>query len=56
MLEGEATQLYLDGPSVERMWREHGSGVRNRATELWAIMMLNLWHQRFVSARSTFSR
>jgi len=52
VLEGEATRLYLDGSSVERLWREHNSGLRNRATELWAIMMLNLWHKRFVGAPS----
>ena len=48
VLEGDATRRYLSRPSVERLWREHGSGLRNRATELWVIMMLNLWHRRFV--------
>jgi asparagine synthase (glutamine-hydrolysing) len=48
VFDGEATRRYLSRPHVERLWREHGSGLRNRATELWAIMMLNLWHHRFV--------
>ncbi|PYM77699.1 MAG: asparagine synthase (glutamine-hydrolyzing) [Candidatus Rokuibacteriota bacterium] len=48
VLEGDATRRYLSRPSVERLWREHASGLRNRATELWVIMMLNLWHRRFV--------
>jgi len=48
VLDGEATRRYLSRPYVEQLWRQHGSGVRNRATELWTIMMLNLWHRRFV--------
>jgi asparagine synthase (glutamine-hydrolysing) len=48
VLDGGATRRYLSRPHVERLWREHGSGLRNRATELWVIMMLNLWHRRFV--------
>ena len=48
VLGGDATRRYLSRPAVERLWREHGSGLRNYATELWVIMMLNLWHRRFV--------
>jgi asparagine synthase (glutamine-hydrolysing) len=48
VLEGEATRRYLNRAHVERLWQQHGSGIRNHATELWAIMMLNLWHRRFV--------
>jgi asparagine synthase (glutamine-hydrolysing) len=48
VLDGEATRRYLNGPSVEQLWREHQMGTRNRATELWTIMALNLWHRRFV--------
>jgi asparagine synthase (glutamine-hydrolysing) len=50
VLNGEATKRYLSRPYVERLWREHGSGMRNRATELWVVMMLNLWHRRFVES------
>jgi len=48
VLDGEASRRYLSRPYVERLWREHGSGMRDRATELWVVMMLNLWHRRFV--------
>jgi asparagine synthase (glutamine-hydrolysing) len=48
VLDGEATRRYLSLPYVERLWLEHGSGRRNWATALWMIMMLNLWHRRFV--------
>ena len=50
VLDGEATRRYLNPGFVEQLWREHSSGVRNRATELWAIVMLNLWHRRFVDS------
>ena len=52
VLDGEATQRYLNNAFVEQLWQEHSSGIRNRATELWAIMMLNLWHRRFVDSMS----
>jgi asparagine synthase (glutamine-hydrolysing) len=48
VLDGEGTRRYLSRPRVERLWQQHGSGLRNHATELWVIMMLNLWHRRFV--------
>src|SRR5262249_19851581 len=50
VLDGGATGRYLSRPCIERLWREHRNGQRNRATELWAIMMLNLWYRRFVEA------
>jgi asparagine synthase (glutamine-hydrolysing) len=50
VLEGEATRRYLNAPYVERLWREHQLGSRNRATELWTIMALNLWHRRFLES------
>ena len=48
VLEGEATRRYLRHDFVETLWKEHASSARNHSTELWAIMMLNLWHRRFV--------
>ena len=50
VLEGGATREYLDRASLDRLWGEHQSGLRNRATELWVVMMLNLWHKRFARA------
>lgn len=47
VLEGEATAHYLNRPYVEKLWVEHQSGLRNRATELWIVMMLNLWQGKF---------
>jgi len=48
ILEGGATSRYFRREAVERLWNQHQSGLRNRSTELWALMMLNLWHRRFV--------
>lgn len=47
ILDGEATRSYLQRDYLERLWNQHQSGLRNWSTELWAVMMLNLWHQRF---------
>ncbi len=47
VLEGPASGLYFRREFLEKMWNEHQRGVRNSATELWAIMTFNLWYQRF---------
>ena len=49
VLEGPASRLYLDRGTLETLWKEHQRGIRNSSTEIWSIMMLNLWHQRFLS-------
>lgn len=48
VLEGEASQKYLNLKYLDTIWKEHQSGLRNKATELWTVMMLNLWHKNFV--------
>ncbi|MBA3037209.1 MAG: asparagine synthase (glutamine-hydrolyzing), partial [Desulfobacterium sp.] len=47
ILDGQATRNLLHRPVLEKMWSEHQSKIRNRATELWQVMMLNLWYDRF---------
>ena len=47
VLHGEASRLLLRRSRLERLWSEHQRGVRNWAAELWAVMMLNLWYDRF---------
>ncbi|OGR15496.1 MAG: asparagine synthase (glutamine-hydrolyzing) [Desulfobacterales bacterium RIFOXYA12_FULL_46_15] len=47
VLKGGASRQYLEKSMLEKFWNEHQSGLRNRSTELWIIMMLNLWHQNF---------
>ena len=40
----------LDKRGVERLWKEHQSGLRNRSTELWTLLMFRMWQQRFSKA------
>jgi asparagine synthase (glutamine-hydrolysing) len=47
VLKGGASRQYLEKLMLEKFWNEHQSGLRNRSTELWIIMMLNLWHKNF---------
>jgi len=47
VLDGEASRLYLQGDYLQKIWNEHQRGIRNRSTELWSVMMLNLWHKNF---------
>lgn len=47
VLEGDASRTYLNVPHLTRIWKEHQRGVRNWSTELWIVMMFNLWHRKF---------
>jgi asparagine synthase (glutamine-hydrolysing) len=38
------SQGLLDPARVQRKWRDHISGQRDRAAELWAILMFQAWH------------
>ena len=40
---------YLNMKMVERLWKEHQSGLRNRATELWTIFMYRMWERQFLA-------
>ena len=40
----------FDSDMVSKMWREHRSGLRDRTSELWSILIFNMWHDRFVRA------
>ncbi|MCF8063143.1 MAG: asparagine synthase (glutamine-hydrolyzing), partial [Deltaproteobacteria bacterium] len=49
VIDGPASRLYLEKSTLGTMWKEHQRGVRNWSTEIWSIMMLNLWHKRFLT-------
>ena len=49
VLNGSASHKYLQKYMLEKFWKEHQSGLRNRSTELWIIMMLNLWYKNYIS-------
>ncbi|WP_461395826.1 asparagine synthase-related protein, partial [Deferrisoma sp.] len=46
VLEGEASRRYFRPERLEKLWTDHQRGLRNYATELWIIMMLNLWERK----------
>ncbi len=50
LLDSEGTRHFFRREAVERLWTQHQSGLRNRSTELWILMMFNLWHRRFAEA------
>ncbi len=38
----------FDQNTIGRMWRQHLSGVRERTTELWGVLVFNLWQKRWL--------
>lgn len=39
---------YFREESLRRLWDEHQSGLRDHGYKLWALLMLELWHQQYV--------
>ncbi|MFZ1059033.1 MAG: asparagine synthase (glutamine-hydrolyzing) [Candidatus Rokuibacteriota bacterium] len=39
---------YLRAERVRRMWQDHQRRVRDHSAQLWALMVLELWHRTFV--------
>jgi asparagine synthase (glutamine-hydrolysing) len=37
----------LNRSTVEQIWNEHQSGLRNRSTELWTLLMFRMWQRVF---------
>jgi asparagine synthase (glutamine-hydrolysing) len=46
VLRPEAEQ-YVSVPAVRKMWQAHQSGARNHARELWSLLALMCWHDRY---------
>ena len=40
---------FLNEATAKRVWREHQSGLRDRSTELWTLLMFRSWHRRFMT-------
>jgi asparagine synthase (glutamine-hydrolysing) len=36
---------YFREPALRRLWQEHQSGQRDHGYRLWALLMLELWHE-----------
>lgn len=43
----EREDPYLSTAFVCKMWEQHQSGLRDRSTQLWNVLMFRLWLQRF---------
>ncbi len=39
----------LDEACVAQIWQEHQRGFRDRSTELWTLLMFQLWRSRFLA-------
>jgi len=39
---------YVRPETVRRIWLDHQRGVRDHSHQLWALMVLELWHRTFV--------
>jgi asparagine synthase (glutamine-hydrolysing) len=50
VLAGTRGHGRFDTAVAERWYREHQSGRRDRSTELWGLLLFNLWHRRFVES------
>jgi len=48
VLGGATRHDLFDADFVSKLWREHRSGIRERTSELWSILMFNMWYDRFV--------
>lgn len=49
LLERDSAGM-LDQQGIKRIWNEHQSGLRNRATELWTVLMFRMWQSRFATS------
>lgn len=52
ILFAESGDTLLTGATIKRVWEEHQSGLRNRSTELWALLMFRLWERQFMTSAS----
>ena len=45
--QGCRSRTYFNQKAIERLIEDHKRGVRDNATRLWVLMMLELWHKEF---------
>jgi asparagine synthase (glutamine-hydrolysing) len=41
----------FDPSTIEQIWKEHQSGLRDRATELWTLLMFRMWQREFLQKK-----
>ena len=52
VIEGTRHHSLFDAAVLRKWNAEHRSGLRDRTTELWGILIFNLWYDRFVRSSS----
>ena len=50
---GSKLNEWFQPQNVRRMWREHQSGRRDHSSQLWGLLMLEMWDRRFGSSHET---
>jgi asparagine synthase (glutamine-hydrolysing) len=48
VLTDRAGHRLFDSDTIQRLWREHDAGWRDRTTALWGLLVFNLWYDRFM--------
>ncbi|MFX0196633.1 MAG: asparagine synthase (glutamine-hydrolyzing), partial [Candidatus Hodarchaeota archaeon] len=46
---GSILRDYLELPYIRKLWQRHLAGMQDYSTPLWGLMMLDLWHKKFMS-------
>ena len=39
---------YFQKPELEQLWRDHLSGNRDHAHQIWSLILLELWHRKYI--------
>jgi len=47
---------YFDAGRLRRLIDEHGAGARDCQNQLWALLMLEVWHRTFIDRRPQWSK
>lgn len=46
---GRNQNNYFNQNFLKLIWKQHQSGLRNRSTELWVVLMFRLWERQFMA-------
>ena len=49
VLTSRDCETLINATTVKRLWSEHQSGLRDRSTELWTLLMFRLWERQFLA-------
>jgi len=41
----------LDKSTIQQIWKQHQSNLRDRSTELWALLMFRMWQREFMTEK-----